>query len=97
MSPRIQCAFTPRRWAVLVMLTAIATIFPASASGQSAELSRYEALAREIFRELIEINTTHSVGNTLGVSRRGRQGKSRDGCHFSKNHRRVFIRETGYV
>ncbi len=64
MSPRIQFAFTPRRWAVLVMLAAGSTVFPASASGQGAELSKYEALAREIFRELIEINTTHSVGNT---------------------------------
>lgn len=64
MSPRIQFVFPPGRWAVFVMLTAIATIFPASASGQTAELSKYEALAREIFRELVEINTTHSIGNT---------------------------------
>ncbi len=64
MSSRIQFALKLRSWTPFVMLTAVATIFPASARGQSAELSRHEALAKEIFRELIEINTTHSVGNT---------------------------------
>ncbi len=64
MSPGIQSACMPPRRAVFVLLTAVAMVLPASASGQNAALSKYEALARDIFRELIEINTTHSVGNT---------------------------------
>jgi acetylornithine deacetylase/succinyl-diaminopimelate desuccinylase-like protein len=42
------------------LLAAVA--FPASA--QEQDLTRYEAFARDVFRELIDINTTHSVGNT---------------------------------
>src|SRR4029453_9232275 len=46
----------------IVALT-IATNQPLAVSGQSAP-APYQQRARDLFRELIEINTTHSTGNT---------------------------------
>ncbi len=43
-----------------------ALAFPASVQAQN--LTEHEALARDLFRELIDINTTHSVGNTTDAA-----------------------------
>jgi acetylornithine deacetylase/succinyl-diaminopimelate desuccinylase-like protein len=52
------------RTAWLVLLIALATL-PADLLAQERNRSpeRYQRLVREIFKELVEINTTHSVGN----------------------------------
>src|ERR1044071_356496 len=42
----------------------LSTIRPPAAQAQTSALSAERQLAREIFQELIEINTTDSVGNT---------------------------------
>ncbi len=41
---------------------------PFGATAQERELTRHQQLARDIFRELIEINTTHSVGSTTDAA-----------------------------
>ncbi len=46
----------------------LATSLPATASAQQNGLSEWEELARDILRELIEINTSHSVGGTHEAS-----------------------------
>jgi acetylornithine deacetylase/succinyl-diaminopimelate desuccinylase-like protein len=51
---------TPRRWLTLAILVGLA--IPASLRAQSSD--RTHQLARDIFKQLIEINTTDSVGST---------------------------------
>jgi len=41
---------------------------PANLQAQTDQTSEWEQLAREIFEELVEINTAHSVGGTLEAS-----------------------------
>lgn len=41
-----------------------AAISIATSSAQSAELAPHQAQAKDIFKQLVEINTTHSVGDT---------------------------------
>ncbi len=53
-----------RRMLPATMALAIAGGSPSPGVAQEGDLSRYEAMARDFLRELIEINTTHSVGNT---------------------------------
>ena len=48
------------------LLLALALFISAEASAQQARpLSRWETQARALLKELVEINTTHSVGNTV--------------------------------
>ncbi len=46
-----------------------AAVVPASATSQTPERTDWELLARDLFEELVEINTSHSVGGTLEASR----------------------------
>ncbi|MGQ0639343.1 MAG: M20/M25/M40 family metallo-hydrolase [Gemmatimonadaceae bacterium] len=42
----------------------IAALLPASANAQLGAKTKWDTLARDLFKELVEINTTHSVGDT---------------------------------
>src|SRR5687767_13237760 len=48
---------------------AIALLFTASATAQAQQLTKYEAMARDVLRELIAINTTNSVGDNTAAAR----------------------------
>ncbi|MCA9739740.1 MAG: M20/M25/M40 family metallo-hydrolase, partial [Gemmatimonadetes bacterium] len=50
---------------LLVWVTLAVAALPLSAQQPSSE---WERLARDIFQELVEINTSHSVGGTLDAS-----------------------------
>src|SRR3972149_9945735 len=58
------------RWLVPAVLATLAgpagAQFPAPARHQSP--AQYQALARDLLRELIETNTTHSSGNTTAAA-----------------------------
>lgn len=54
-----------KHFARLVLCVCVLTM---GATGMAAELSNHEALARDIFRELIEINTTDSVGDNTAAA-----------------------------
>jgi acetylornithine deacetylase/succinyl-diaminopimelate desuccinylase-like protein len=53
---------------IRVALVALVLAAPAL-SAQSAGRSKWEALARDLLRELVEINTTQSAGNTADAAR----------------------------
>lgn len=55
-----------RSIAVVAALALALTVSPTGAHAQNP--SRYEELARDILRELIEINTTHSIGSTTDAA-----------------------------
>jgi acetylornithine deacetylase/succinyl-diaminopimelate desuccinylase-like protein len=57
---------TPRRVAACLAACVLAA---APAAGQVRSLSKWEALARDLLRELIEINTTESSGSTAQAAR----------------------------
>lgn len=50
----------------LLAIVALSVVVPATIAGQQANRSpeRWQRLVREIFEELVEINTSHSVGST---------------------------------
>lgn len=59
------------RLSFVVALTAALTLLgfrPTASQAQEADLTEWEELARDILRELIEINTAHSVGGTHEAS-----------------------------
>src|SRR5712691_6880923 len=58
----------PRRVLVWALLVAAVPV-PRPAAGQAQRTSTDSQLARDIFRELIEINTTDSLGNTPRAAR----------------------------
>src|SRR5712691_2899233 len=59
-----------RPWRVLVWALLVAAVpVPRPAAGQAQRTSADSQLARDIFRELIEINTTDSLGNTPRAAR----------------------------
>ncbi len=68
MSYRTQSASTRTRLLAFFSALVIAGFAPNSAEAQATELSEWEVLARDILRELIEINTSHSVGGTHEAS-----------------------------
>lgn len=47
----------------------LGAICPHAASAQGRNLTQWESTARDLLRELIEINTTHSTGNTVTAAR----------------------------
>lgn len=57
------------RRAILALCALVAAALPARAAGQTQPSSADSALARGILRELIEINTTDSLGNTPRAAR----------------------------
>ncbi len=57
-----------RNHSVLVLLGAIALGAPRAVTGQDARLPHARQLARDVFAQLIEINTTHSSGNTTAAA-----------------------------
>lgn len=54
---------------ILALCALVAAAPPARAAGQTRPSSADSVLARDIFRELIEINTTDSLGNTPRAAR----------------------------
>lgn len=72
MSPRRRtCTQLLRTLAIPVVFgafTLATALMPLKAAAQEAELTEWEELARDILRELIEINTSHSVGGTHEAS-----------------------------
>lgn len=54
--------------AVLALLLVAAAAPPRRVAAQDRVLTRWEAQARAMLKELVEINTTHSVGNTVTAS-----------------------------
>jgi acetylornithine deacetylase/succinyl-diaminopimelate desuccinylase-like protein len=55
---------TPGNLKVAALLVALAVCLSESLSATAAELTPYQRLGREIFKELIETDTTHSSGDT---------------------------------
>ncbi len=53
---------------ITVLAGALALLLTSSAHGQQHPLGEWEQLARDVFEELVEINTSHSVGGTLQAS-----------------------------
>ncbi len=58
-------AFAPLRATILATLIALS---PATLAAQGQTLSKWEQTARELLRELIEINTSESSGSTLAAA-----------------------------
>ena len=56
------------RVAGLTLLLLLASVTP----GAAQQLTRWEALAREVLREMVEINTTHSAGGTTTLAQAAR-------------------------
>ncbi|MQA92714.1 MAG: peptidase M20, partial [Gemmatimonas sp.] len=55
---------------ITVVATALGLLATTTLAAQeSSELTRYEALAREMLAELVAINTTHSSGDNTAAAR----------------------------
>ncbi len=52
------------RWVLAAIVALIATAPPSAADDTSASLTQYQLMAQETLEQLVEINTTDSVGNT---------------------------------
>jgi len=59
---------TVRRLAPTVLLTQMVLAVPSAMSAQTGPPAADRALAREIYKELIETNTTHSTGSTTDAA-----------------------------
>ena len=57
----------PRGWIAAALASALTAVY--AAEGVTAELAPHQALARELFRLLIETDTTHSSGDTTVAAR----------------------------
>jgi acetylornithine deacetylase/succinyl-diaminopimelate desuccinylase-like protein len=53
---------------LLLAVCAATAVAAAPAAAQQRELTRHEALARDVLRELVAINTTHSVGDNTAAA-----------------------------
>lgn len=60
---------TRRLLVALAALSVSAIALPASAQPRPRELSRWDQLAHDLFKELVEINTTESVGSTAQAAK----------------------------
>jgi acetylornithine deacetylase/succinyl-diaminopimelate desuccinylase-like protein len=59
-----------RAYAQVTLPALLLALAPASAAAQQADRSpeRWQRMVREVFEELVEINTTHSVGSTTAAA-----------------------------
>lgn len=53
----------------VIVTIALLTLSPREGVAQGGSLDRWQRLARDIFEQLIEINTTHSTGSTTDAAR----------------------------